>query len=244
MDRGRAEIDRDLLRRYHEEGDVAAREQLVQRHLPLVRSLARRFAGRGESLEDLEQVGALGLIKAIDRFEMSREVALTSYATPNVVGEIKRHFRDRGSAIRIPRNLKELSAKLGKSMERLTALNGRSPTIAELARELDTTPEQVLEALEAGSARSTVSLSGAPDGDALDPMEIVGEEDTEYDRVEDRASLEPAMGTLPSREREILRMRFEEGMTQSQIADHVGVSQMHVSRLIRKSIDQLRDELV
>jgi RNA polymerase sigma-B factor len=244
LDRERAQIDRDLLRRYHEEGDVAAREELVQRHLPLVRSLARRFAGRGESLEDLEQVGAIGLIKAIDRFEMSREVALTSYATPNVVGEIKRHFRDRGSAIRIPRNLKELSAKLGKSMESLTALKGRSPTIAELAGELDTSPEQVLEALEAGSARSTVSLSAATDGDALDPMEIVGEEDTEYDRVEDRASLEPAMGTLPAREREILRMRFEEGMTQSQIADHVGVSQMHVSRLIRKSIDQLRDELV
>src|SRR5688572_14408494 len=159
LDRARAEFDRDLLRRYHEHGDVGAREELVQRHLPLVRSLARRFAGRGESLEDLEQVGAIGLIKAIDRFEMSREVALTSYATPNVVGEIKRHFRDRGSAIRIPRNLKELSAKLGKAMERLTALHGRSPTIAELATELNTTPEQVLEALEACSARSTVSLS-------------------------------------------------------------------------------------
>ena len=172
MEKTRADIDRDLLRRYHEEGDVAAREELVQRHLPLVRSLARRFAGRGESLEDLEQVGAIGLIKAIDRFEMAREVALTSYATPNVVGEIKRHFRDRGSAIRIPRNLKELSAKLGKAMERLTAREGRSPTIAELAADLDTTPEQVLEALEAGSARSTVSLSSGtrrrrprPDGD-------------------------------------------------------------------------------
>ena len=245
MDRARAEVDRDLLRRYHEQGDVAAREELVQRHLPLVRSLARRFVGRGESLEDLEQVGAIGLIKAIDRFEISREVALTSYATPNVVGEIKRHFRDRGSAIRIPRNLKELSAKLGKAMERLTAREGRSPTIAELAAELDTSPEQVLEALEAGSARSTVSLSsGTGDAEDLDPMEIVGEEDEGFDRVEDRASLEPAIGTLPHREREILRMRFEEGMTQSQIADRVGVSQMHVSRLIRKSIDQLREELL
>ena len=223
---------------------MAAREELVERHLPLVRSLARRFAGRGESLEDLEQVGAIGLIKAIDRFEISREVALTSYATPNVVGEIKRHFRDRGSAIRIPRNLKELSAKLGKAMELLTAREGRSPTIAELAIELGTTPEQVLEALEAGSARSTVSLSGGTDAEDLDPMEIVGEEDEGFDRVEDRASLEPAIGTLPHREREILRMRFEEGMTQSQIAERVGVSQMHVSRLIRKSIDQLRDELL
>ena len=129
-------------------------------------------------------------------------------------------------------------------MERLTALQGRSPTIAELAAELDTTPEQVLEALEAGSARSTVSLSGGTDADDLDPMEIVGEEDEGYDRAEDRVSLEPAIGTLPERERAILRMRFEEGMTQSQIAEHVGVSQMHVSRLIRKSIDQLRDELL
>jgi RNA polymerase sigma-B factor len=216
----------------------------VQRHLPLVRSLARRFAGRGESLEDLEQVGAIGLIKAIDRFEMAREVALTSYATPNVVGEIKRHFRDRGSAIRIPRNLKELSAKIGKTIERLTATEGRSPTIAEIALDLGATPEQVLEALEAGSARSTVSLSAGGDGDELDPMEIVGEEDQGFDRVEERASLEPAIDTLPVREREILRMRFEDGLTQSQIADHVGVSQMHVSRLIRKSIDQLRDELL
>ena len=244
MDQARAEFDRALLRRYHENGDVSAREELVERHLPLVRSLARRFVGRGESLEDLEQVGAIGLIKTIDRFEMSREVALTSYATPNVVGEIKRHFRDRGSAIRIPRNLKELGAKMGQAMERLTAVEGRSPTIAELAAELDTSPEQVLEALEAGSARSTVSLSAGGDGDALDPMEIVGADDEAYDRVEDRASLEPAIGTLPAREREILRMRFEDGLTQSQIADKVGVSQMHVSRLIRKSIDQLRDELL
>jgi RNA polymerase sigma-B factor len=243
VDREAGDLDRELLRRYHEHGDVSAREQLVERHLPLVRSLARRFAGRGESLEDLEQVGAIGLIKAIDRFEMAREVALTSYATPNVVGEIKRHFRDRGSAIRIPRNLKELSAKMGKAIERLTATKGRSPTIAELAVELDTTPEQVLEALEAGSARSTISLSSAGDGDDLDPMEIVGTEDEGFDRVEDRASLEPAIGTLASREREILRMRFEDGLTQSQIAEQVGVSQMHVSRLIRKSIDQLRDEL-
>ena len=122
---------------------MAAREELVQRHLPLVRSLARRFAGRGESLEDLEQVGAIGLIKAIDRFEMSREVALTSYATPNIVGEIKRHFRDRGSAIRIPRNLKELSAKLGKAMERLTATQGRSPTIADALQGPDAEPGEL-----------------------------------------------------------------------------------------------------
>jgi RNA polymerase sigma-B factor len=237
------DADRELLRRYHEEGDVGAREALVERHLPLVRSLARRFAGRGESLEDLEQVGAIGLIKAIDRFELEREVALTSYATPNVVGEIKRHFRDRGSAIRIPRNLKELNAKTGKAIEHLTARLGRSPTIAEIAADLETTPEQVLEALEAGSARTTMSLSAAPDGSDLDPMETVGQEDPQFERVEERASLEPALGTLPPRERQILRMRFEEGLTQTQIAERVGVSQMHVSRLIRKSIEQVRAAL-
>ena len=129
-------------------------------------------------------------------------------------------------------------------MERLTAIQGRSPTIAELATELDTTPEQVLEALEAGSARSTISLSAGTDSDDLDPMEIVGKEDEGFDRAEDRVSLEPAIGTLAERERAILQMRFEDGLTQSQIADRVGVSQMHVSRLIRKSIDQLRDELL
>ncbi|HEX8068185.1 MAG TPA: SigB/SigF/SigG family RNA polymerase sigma factor [Thermoleophilaceae bacterium] len=236
--------DRELLRRYHEQGDPTAREQLVQRHLPLVRSLARRYAGRGEALEDIEQVGAIGLLKAIDRYELDREVALTTYATPNVVGEIKRHFRDRGSAIRIPRNLKELNARTGKAIEHLTASLGRSPTIAEIANDVGATAEQVLEGLEAGSARSTLSLSSVADDDGdLDPMEAVGEEDPQYERVEDRAALEPALGALPTREREILRMRFEEGLTQTQIAERVGVSQMHVSRLIRKSLEQVRAEL-
>jgi RNA polymerase sigma-B factor len=238
------ELDRELLRRYHEEGEVEAREELVERHLPLVRSLARRFVGRGESLEDLEQVGAIGLIKAIDRFELARDVALTSYATPNVVGEIKRHFRDKGSAVRIPRHLKELNAKVGGVIEQLTGELGRSPTIREIAKAVEGSPEQVLEALEAGSARSTVSLSAStdPDGD-LDPLETIGTEDEEFERVEQRASLEPALEVLPDREREILRMRFEEGMTQTQIAERVGISQMHVSRLIRKSIERVRHEL-
>jgi RNA polymerase sigma-B factor len=236
--------DRELLRRYHEEGDVGAREELVERHLPLVKALARRFAGRGEALEDLEQVGAIGLIKAIDRFEIAREVALTSYATPNVVGEIKRHFRDRGSAIRIPRNLKELNARTGKAIERLTGALGRSPSIAEIAEEVGTIPEQVLEALEAGSARSMLSLSAtASDDDDLNPMETVGSEDPQFERVEERAALEPALHALPARERQILRMRFEDGLTQTQIAARVGVSQMHVSRLIRKSLEQVRAEL-
>jgi RNA polymerase sigma-B factor len=236
--------DRELLRRYHEDGDASAREELVNRHLPLVRSLARRYAGRGESLEDIEQVGAIGLIKAIDRYELSREVALTTYATPNVVGEIKRHFRDKGWAIRVPRALQELNGKMGPTIERLTSKLGRSPSIAEIAAEFETSTEQVLEALEAGSAYAPLSLSAGPSGDEdLDPMETIGSEDEEFDRTDDRTSLEPALAALPEREREILRMRFEDGLTQTQIADRIGISQMHVSRLIRRSLERMRTQL-
>ena len=241
---GTTDADRTLLRRYHVHGDRTAREALVQRHLPLVRSLARRYAGRGEALEDIEQVGAIGLLKAIDRYELERDVALTTYATPNVVGEIKRHFRDRGWAIRIPRALQELNVKMSGAIERLTATLGRSPTIAEIADELDATPEQVLEALEAGSAYSPVSLSAGPAADEdLDLMEVIGTEDENFDRADARTSLEPALDALPEREREILRMRFEDGLTQTQIAERVGLSQMHVSRLIRKSLERMRASL-
>jgi RNA polymerase sigma-B factor len=236
--------DRALLRRYHEGGDTSAREELIERHLPLVRSLARRYAGRGESLEDIEQVGAIGLIKAIDRFELARDVSLATYATPNVVGEIKRHFRDKGWAVRVPRALQELNASMSGAIERLTVKMARSPTVAEIAKELETTPEQVLEAMEVGSAYSTVSLSGGPSGeDELDPLETIGTEDEGYERSEQRAALAPALDRLPAREREILRMRFEEGLPQTQIAQRVGLSQMHVSRLIRKSLAVMREEL-
>ncbi len=238
------EEDRELLRRYHHGGDTGAREQLIQRHLPLVRSLARRYAGRGEALEDIEQVGAIGLIKAIDRFELEREVSLATYATPNVVGEIKRHFRDKGWAIRVPRALQELNASMSGAIERLTGRLGRSPSIAEIAEDLKTTPEEVLEAMEVGSAYSTVSLSTGPSGeDELDPLETIGSEDAGYERSEDRAALQPALEQLAPREREILRMRFEEGLPQTQIAQRVGLSQMHVSRLIRKSLAAMREEL-
>jgi RNA polymerase sigma-B factor len=238
------EQDRALLRRYHEGGDTSARDELIERHLPLVRSLARRYAGRGEALEDIEQVGAIGLIKAIDRFELSREVSLATYATPNVVGEIKRHFRDKGWAIRVPRALQELNASMSGSIERLTVKLSRSPSIAEIAQELKTAPEEVLEALEVGSAYSTVSLSSGPAGEEeLDPLETIGQEDAEFERSEDRAALAPALERLPEREREILRMRFEEGLPQTQIAQRIGLSQMHVSRLIRKSLAMMRDEL-
>src|SRR5690349_12706859 len=236
--------DRELLKLYHEQGDASARETLVQRHLPLVRSLARRYAGRGEALDDIEQVGAIGLIKAIDRYELSREVALTTYATPNVVGEIKRHFRDKGWAIRVPRALQELNGKMGPTIERLTAKLGRSPTINEIAQEFETSPEQVLEAMEAGSAYAPQSLSVGPDADGeLDPMETIGSEDVEFERTDERTSLEPALAALPDREQLILKLRFEEGLTQTQIAEQIGISQMHVSRLIRRSLERMRSQL-
>jgi RNA polymerase sigma-B factor len=236
--------DRQLLKLYHEQGDATAREELVNRHLPLVKSLARRYAGRGEALEDIEQVGAIGLIKAIDRYELSREVALTTYATPNVVGEIKRHFRDKGWAIRVPRALQELNGKMGPTIESLTSRLGRSPSIAEIAAEFETSPEQVLEAMEAGSAYAPVSLSAGPTSEGeLDPLETIGDVDEEFDRTDDRTSLEPALAALPEREQEILRMRFEDGLTQTQIADQVGISQMHVSRLIRRSLERMRKQL-
>jgi RNA polymerase sigma-B factor len=236
--------DRELLKLYHEQGDATAREELVNRHLPLVKSLARRYAGRGEALEDIEQVGAIGLIKAIDRYELSRDVALTTYATPNVVGEIKRHFRDKGWAIRVPRALQELNGKMGPTIETLTSRLGRSPSIAEIAAEFETSPEQVLEAMEAGSAYAPVSLSAGPTSEGeLDPLETIGEVDEEFSRTDDRTSLEPALAALPEREQEILRMRFEEGLTQTQIAEQVGISQMHVSRLIRRSLERMRKQL-
>jgi RNA polymerase sigma-B factor len=237
--------DRELLRRYHEDGDMSAREQLIARHLPLVRSLARRYSGRGEPLEDIEQVGAIGLIKAIDRFDLEREVSLATYATPNVVGEIKRHFRDKGWAIRVPRSLQELNAKMSSTIDDLTARLARSPSIAEIASALDASAEEVLEAFEVGAAYSTLSLDAGPAGgdDDSDPMETIGTEDEEFDRSEDRATLGPALAQLPDREREILRMRFEEGLPQTQIAERVGLSQMHVSRLIRRSLASMREEL-
>src|SRR5918998_3092547 len=169
---------------------------------------------RGEALEDIEQVGAIGLIKAIDRFELEREVSLATYATPNVVGEIKRHFRDKGWAIRVPRALQELNAKMSSTIDHLTSKLGRSPSIAEIAESLGTTPEEVLEAIEVGSAYTTLSLSGPVGEDAADPLETIGDEDTGYERTEDRAALAPALARLPQRERDILRMRFEEGLPQ------------------------------
>ena len=239
--------DRELLRRYHERGDIAAREQLIEDHMSLVRSLARRYSYRGEQLEDLVQIGAIGLIKAIDRFDINRGVELTTYATPNIIGEIKRHFRDKGWAVRVPRGLQELNVQLSRLIERLTVQLGRSPTISELAEAASVDEEEVLEALESGRAYSSLSLSSGPSGggddDEVDLLETVGVEEHAYEVSEDRAILAPGFRVLDDRERTILRLRFVDGLTQSQIAQRVGISQMHVSRLIRRSLEKIREEI-
>ena len=241
-----ASDDQALLKRYHEQGDRAAREQLIEQYMSLVRSLARRYANRGEQLDDLVQIGAIGLIKAIDRFDLDRGVELTTYATPNIIGEIKRHFRDKGWAVRVPRGLQELNVQLSRIVEQLTVQLGRSPTIAELAKAAGVEEEDVLEALESGRAYSSLSLSsggGHDDDDDLDPLESIGSEEHQYEVSEDRAVLEPGFRVLDERERAILHLRFFEGLTQSQIAQQIGISQMHVSRLIRRSLDKIRDEI-
>ena len=240
------ENDKELLRRYHEQGDLQAREQLIEQYLSLVRSLARRYSYRGEQFDDLVQIGSIGLIKAIDRFDLERGVELTTYATPNIIGEIKRHFRDRGWAVRVPRGLQELNVRLSKLVEELTVQYGRSPTIPELAKGAGVDEEAVLEALESARAYTTVSLSSGgttEDGEELDPLESLGDIEPEYAVSEDRALLAPGFKVLDERERMILQLRFFEGLTQSEIAKQVGISQMHVSRLIRRSLEKIRDEI-
>jgi RNA polymerase sigma-B factor len=214
--------------------------------MSLVRSLARRYSYRGEQLDDLVQIGSIGLIKAIDRFDLERGVELTTYATPNIIGEIKRHFRDKGWSVRVPRGLQELNVQVTKLIEQLTVQLGRSPTIPELAKAAGVEEEQVLEALESGRAYSSVSLStggGSDEDGELDPLESLGTIEHEYEISEDRAVLAPGFKVLDERERKILHLRFFSGLTQSQIASEIGISQMHVSRLIRRSLEKIREEI-
>src|SRR3954471_22357522 len=237
--------DGELLRRYHEYGEVSARQQLIERHVEFVRRRAQRCARRGEQLEDLTQVGCVGLIKAIDRFDGSFGASLTTYAAPNILGEIKRHFRDRGWSMRVPREIQELNVKLTKIVDELTTKLGRSPSVIELAQAAGATAEHVLEALESSSAYSALSLSEGPDPDEEGggPMETLGQDDEGYEQSEQRITLAAGLQHLPPRERAILHLRFFEGLTQSEIAERVGISQMHVSRLIRNSLDRMRREL-
>ncbi|WP_076812190.1 RNA polymerase sigma factor SigF [Pseudofrankia asymbiotica] len=222
------------------------RDQLVRMHLPLVEYLARRFRNRGEPLDDLVQVATIGLIKSVDRFDPERGVEFSTYATPTIVGEIKRHFRDKGWAIRVPRRLQELKLSLTKATSELSQKLGRSPTVAEIAAHLEMSEEEVLEGLESANAYSAVSLDAPDSGDDESPAvaDTLGVQDESLEGVEYRESLKPLLEKLPPREKRILLLRFFGNMTQSQIATELGISQMHVSRLLARTLAQLRRGLL
>src|SRR6266576_595682 len=236
---------RILLHRYHEEGDLAAREQLIKQSMPLVRSLARRYAYHGEQMEDLIQIGAIGLIKAIDRFDLGRGVTLHTYAATMIIGELKRHFRDAG-LVRVPRGLKELNVELSMYVDQLTADLGRVPTLADLAKAAGVEEKKVLEALESRPAYGLHSVSPSSDGleEDFDPLDLIGGEDGQYDVVENRAMLAPGVEALDDREQRVLELHFYEELTQSQIAQQIGMSQMSVSRLIRSALEQIRKVVI
>jgi len=232
-----------------EEGDPKrqrARDALVEAHLPLVEHLARRFRNRGEPYDDLVQVATIGLIKSVDRFDLGRGVEFSTYATPTIVGEIKRHFRDKGWAVRVPRRLQELRLSLASATSELSQKQGRAPTVNELALFLKISDEEVLEGLESANAYSTLSLDAGDSGSDDEPMpvsETLGVEDEALVGVEYRESLKPMLEQLPPREKTILLLRFFKNMTQSEIAEEVGISQMHVSRLLARTLAQLREGL-
>jgi RNA polymerase sigma-B factor len=230
-----------LLRAYHDTGDAAARERLVELHLPLVRTLARRYAHCGERLEDLVQVGSIGLIEAIDRFDPERGTDLARFAIPTITGEIKNHLRDRGAAVRVPRRLAELTLRLRTRRARLTAHLRRPPTLAELALEAGVREDEVAEAMQSERTRIPVSLSGGNNGyrELHDAIVVEGT----FDTSDDRLLLAAGFRALAERERRILHLRFFAGLSQAEIAREVGLSQIQVSRLIDASLQRLRSAL-
>jgi RNA polymerase sigma-B factor len=234
--------ERSLFARFQRDRDRAAREALVERYLPLARELARRYARGNEPLDDLIQVASLGLLKAIDRFDPTRRTAFSSFAVPTIVGELKRHFRDKGWSLRVPRDLQELAIRVERVADDLESELGRTPTAEEIARRTGVRTEQVLDAREAVGAYRAASLHRPRDdaeaGDAL--IDVIGGEDPGYHVADEAATIERLMSVLTDREREILRLRFAEDLTQSEIGARVGLSQMHISRLIRNAIAQLR----
>ncbi|HEX8856949.1 MAG TPA: SigB/SigF/SigG family RNA polymerase sigma factor [Thermoleophilaceae bacterium] len=237
------EREHSLFLEYQSTGDMAAREELVERFLPLARRLARKYERMNEPFEDLLQVASVGLVKAIDRYEPGQGTAFASYAVPTILGEIKRYFRDSGWAVHVPRGVQERVLRVNQAIEKLSPELGRSPTPAEVSAELGDDLEDVLEAMEAGGAYNTISLEaplGTEDPDSGTYADSVGDLDDRYDRVEMSDTLSRAMKAVPERERMILFLRFNEGLTQSEIAERLGISQMHVSRLIRRTLDRLR----
>ena len=233
-----------LLVAYHRNGDESAREQALVELMPLVRALASRYAGRGEPLEDLVQVGSIGLIKAVDRFDVDRGVDFASYAVPTIVGEIRRHFRDRAWAMHVPRRLKELSLRLSRTLDQLTTELGRSPTITELAAAAGVDEEDAIDALDSMNAYSTRSLHAPFDDDSDDSLsEKLGADELGYAEVEDGTIVAAGLDALDERERQIVELRFFHELTQSQIASEIGISQMHVSRLLRRALATMRGRI-
>ena len=236
------ETERLLLVRYHELGDLAAREELVERFLPLARDLALRYTYTDEPFDDLLQVASLGLIKAIDRFEPGRGTKFTSYAAPTILGELKRHFRDKGWSLHVPRDLQERTLAVSRATEILSKELGRSPNVREVAGHLGCSPEQVLEAQEAAASYEAASLdapASRDDGEAASLVDMLGREDSAYDLVEDRDAIASTWLALPDVERQVLELRFMHDLTQREIGERIGYSQMHVSRLLRRALDRL-----
>ena len=249
MPKGRLAWDKDrtreLFRRFKEEGDEDAREQLIMSHLNLVRFLASKFKNRGEPLDDLVQVGTIGLIKAIDRFDTTRGLEFTTFATPTIMGGIKRHFRDKGWSVRVPRRLQELSSKVNQVTDELTKDLQRSPSVEEIAEALDSNVDEVLEAMESSSAYSSVPLEAGGQGDDEAPSVIdhYVTEDEDLAASDDRMVLEETVRDFSPREQEIIRMRFLEGMTQVEIAKKLGISQVQVSRLLRRTLQKVQEKI-
>jgi RNA polymerase sigma-B factor len=237
-DKSGDDVSRELFDRVQE--DPAARDQLVAIYLPLAEYLARRFAGRGEPVEDLIQVASIGLIKAIDRFDTERGPRFSTYATPTIVGELKRHFRDKGWAIRMPRRLQEIGLQVRGAIAEAYQELGRSPTVSELANRTGLTQEQVLEAMETVRAYSVDSLDATDDDDDESRGNRIADEEDPFELLEAWAAVRPLIQALPERDRLVLYYRFHHQLTQSQIAEKLGISQMHVSRLLARTLDRLR----
>ncbi|MCR9036034.1 SigB/SigF/SigG family RNA polymerase sigma factor [Tractidigestivibacter montrealensis] len=248
--KGKAAWDKDrtreLFRQYKATGDPEVRDQLIVSHLNLVRFLASKFKNRGEPLDDLIQVGTIGLIKAIDRFDPSRGLEFTTYATPTILGEIKRHFRDKGWSVRVPRRLQELSAKVNQANDELTNELSRSPSVEEIAKRVGASVDDVLEAMESSSAYSSVPLEGGGSSDDDDAPSVIDHYATEDENLaasDDRIVLEDAIRDFSPREKDVIRMRFFEGMTQVEIAERLGISQVQVSRLLRRTLRRVQDKI-
>ncbi|TET53232.1 MAG: SigB/SigF/SigG family RNA polymerase sigma factor [Actinobacteria bacterium] len=237
----------ELFKKYKGTNDIQIRDRLVKLHLYLVEFLARRFRNRGESLEDLVQVGTIGLIKAIDRFDLGRKVEFTTYATPTIVGTLKRHFRDQKWAIRVPRRLQELNLQVNDAVSRLTQSLKRAPSIAEIADEVKASEEEILEAMDTSKAYTLISLDSErsdENDEDFTLLDFIGQEDKQLTNLNELASLTNAVKGLAGQEKKLLYLRFIKGLTQTEIAEILGISQMHVSRLLRKTLNSMRKKMI